>query len=439
MSEIATYYVKHPIEREVIKQARRYKRMMRPFGKTLSHLSKLKEMGTIPMKLVHQALKAISTIANFYNGQKMGLFAGLKSKRSASMITRIVSSFGDAVKSLKDLKELRNIPTDAIIGTVNALSSIVWFFNTAKFKRTIKLKSALTKYAVNEFVNMSMEIQDKLANVKPVELTGIYSIIYACRSIINYYTFTKFIPTIMRVDKMNNIIKRFILSAQDLKTVDFDVKGYSSVNRAINSMRQIMKFLKRDTLNIVQRKIAKKNIGILNTMSNIMSKLSKVDTSGISSIGGSLSDALSGVNAVDLGQVIAVTNMFKAFSKISKSENIINKFTESVKEFTETCKELMDAMGNNTDAINNMDVDRNKQHGFIFDTINERANSVSADNSNVSNTNTQMGGIRITNVDEMAKAIAEKINGSLSVDVSDTQVQLLINGTGGNEWIISRY
>ena len=439
MSEIATYYVKHPIEREVIKQARRYKRMLKPFGKAIGYLSKLKEMGTIPMKLVHQALKAISTIANFYNGQKMGLFAGLKSKRSASMITRIVSSFGDAVKSLKDLKELRNIPTDAIIGTVNALSSIVWFFNTAKFKRTIKLKSALTKYAVNEFVNMSMEIQDKLANVKPVELTGIYSIIYACRSIINYYTFTKFIPTIMRVDKMNNIIKRFILSAQDLKTVDFDVKGYSSVNRAINSMRQIMKFLKRDTLNIVQRKIAKKNIGILNTMSNIMSKLSKVDTSGISSIGGSLSDALSGVNAVDLGQVIAVTNMFKAFSKISKSENIINKFTESVKEFTETCKELMDAMGNNTDAINNMDVDRNKQHGFIFDTINERANSVSADNSNVSNTNTQMGGIRITNVDEMAKAIAEKINGSLSVDVSDTQVQLLINGTGGNEWIISRY
>ena len=439
MTEISNYYVKHPIERKVIKQARRYKRMLKPFGKAIEHLSKLKEMGTIPMKLVHQALKAISTIANFYNGQKMGFFDGLKSKRSASMITRIVSSFGDAVKSLKDLKELRNIPTDAIIGTVNALSSIVWFFNTAKFKRTIKLKSALTKYAVNEFVNMSMEIQDKLANVKPVELTGIYSIIYACRSIINYYTFTKFIPTIIRVNKMNNIIKRFILSAQDLKTVDFDVKGYSSVNRAINSMRQIMKFLKRDTLNIVQRKIAKKNIGILNTMSNIMTKLSKVDTSSISSIGGSLSDALNGVNTVDLGQVIAVTNMFNAFSKISKSENIINKFTESVKEFTETCKELMDAMGNNTDAINNMDVDRNNRHTSIFDTIKERVNNVSADNSDANNTNTQMSGIRITNVDEMAKAIAEKINGSLSVDVSDTQVQLLINGTGGNEWIISRY
>jgi hypothetical protein len=192
-------------------------------------------------------------------------------------------------------------------------------------------------------------------------------------------------------------------------------------------------------LNVVQRRRAKKNIGILSTMANIMSKLSKVDTSGISSMGGALSNALNGVNTVDLGQVIAVTNMFKAFSKISKSENIINKFTESVKEFTEACKDLMDAMGNNTDAINNMDVDRNNRQTSIFDTIRERANDVSADNSDTNNTNTQLSGIRITNVDEMAKAIAEKINGSLSVDVSDTQVQLLINGTGGNEWIISRY
>ena len=324
MTTISNYYVKHPIERKVIKQARRYKRMLKPFGKAIEHLSKLKKMGVVPMKLVHQALKAISTIANFYNGQKMGFFDGLKSKRSASMIARIVSSFGDAVKSLKDLKELRNIPTGA-------------------------------------------------------------------------------------------------------------------VNRAINSMREIFKFLKRDTLNIVQRRRAKKNIGILSTMANIMSKLSKVDTSGISSMGGALSDALSGVNTVDLGQVIAVTNMFNAFGKISKSENIINKFTESVKEFTEACKDLMDAMGNNTDAINNMDVDRNNRQTSIFDTIRERANDVSADNSDANNTNTQLSGIRITNVDEMAKAIAEKINGSLSVDVSDTQVQLLINGTGGNEWIISRY
>ena len=38
-----------------------------------------------------------------------------------------------------------------------------------------------------------------------------------------------------------------------------------------------------------------------------------------------------------------------------------------------------------------------------------------------------------------AKTIAEKINGALSIEVPDSQVQLLINGTGGNEWTITRY
>jgi hypothetical protein len=42
-------------------------------------------------------------------------------------------------------------------------------------------------------------------------------------------------------------------------------------------------------------------------------------------------------------------------------------------------------------------------------------------------------------VDELAKTIADKINGALSVDVADTQIQLLINGTGGNEWTITKY
>ena len=40
---------------------------------------------------------------------------------------------------------------------------------------------------------------------------------------------------------------------------------------------------------------------------------------------------------------------------------------------------------------------------------------------------------------ENAELIADKINGALSVDVADTQIQLLINGTGGNEWTITKY
>ena len=125
--------------------------------------------------------------------------------------------------------------------------------------------------------------------------------------------------------------------------------------------------------------------------------------------------------------------MFNAFNEINKSENIINKFTESVKEFTETCKNLMDAMNYNTDAINNMDGNN----------VGSQSTNTTIDNniieSGYESNNQQSGGVRIANVEELAKTIAEKINGSLSVDIPDAQVQLLINGTGGNEWTISRY
>ena len=131
--------------------------------------------------------------------------------------------------------------------------------------------------------------------------------------------------------------------------------------------------------------------------------------------------------------------MFNAFSKISKSENVINKFTESVKEFTETCKDLMDAMGNNTNAINNMGTSGSKKSGSIFDNIKERVSNFIGGDSNDNNTTIQTNSVRIANVDELAKTIADKINGALSVDVADTQIQLLINGTGGNEWTITKY
>ena len=97
----------------------------------------------------------------------------------------------------------------------------------------------------------------------------------------------------------------------------------------------------------------------------------------------------------------------------------------------------MDAMGDNTDAINNMDTYSNRNSGSIFDSTKEKAYNFIGGESD-SNTN-QTNGIRITNFDELAKAIAEKINGALSVDMPDTQVQLLINGTGGNEWVITKY
>jgi archaellum component FlaC len=178
---------------------------------------------------------------------------------------------------------------------------------------------------------------------------------------------------------------------------------------------------------------------LIKEMSSIMLSISNISSENITSVGDAISNTLKGIStSVDMSKLQAVTNMFNAFNGINKSESIINKFTESVKEFTETCKDLMDAMGNNTNAINNMGTSGSKRSGSIFDNIKERVSNFIGGDSN-DNTTIQTNSVRIANVDELAKTIADKINGALSVDVADTQIQLLINGTGGNEWTITKY
>ena len=240
---------------------------------------------------------------------------------------------------------------------------------------------------------------------------------------------------------MNDAIRLFTENVSYLKggIQGFTKSEYTSVNFAVKSMKQILKFLKRNSLNNAQKKQAQENIAILKDVAFVMSNISKINPLNISQVGDAMTNALSGVRSIDISQVEAVTNMFNAFNGINKSESIINKFTESVKEFTETCKELMDAMGNNTDAINNIDMSGNRKSGLSFDNVKERVSDFFGRESNDNSVSVQSNGMRITNVDEVAKAIAEKINGALSVDVADTQIQLLINGTGGNEWTITKY
>ena len=396
-------------------------------------------MGTIPMKLVYGALNAISAISDFYQGQDLGFWDGISAMISANMITGIVKSFGKAVGAFKDLKELRSVPTDAINSILNSISGIVWYYRTVKFGKHTEAKSIITEYVVGKFTTLAMNIQDKLGNIKAVDYDAIKSIIFSCRRIIDYYTYTKFFLRRKKVLNMNDCVKLFTLSVQDLQSIEFDKTKYGSIKIAVKSMKKIMRFLKYGTLNPIQRIRARKNLSMLSAVASVVSKLSSINTSNMLSIGDVLSNTLSGVKTVDMGQVIAVTNMFNAFGRISKSENVINKFTESVKEFTETCKDLMDAMSNNTNAINNMDTSGSKKSRSIFDNIKERVGNFIGGDSNDNNTTIQTNSVRIANVDELAKTIADKINGALSVDVADTQIQLLINGTGGNEWTITKY
>ena len=438
MSAIADYYINNPIRKKAIRSARRYKRMLRPFGKTIESLVKLKNMGNLPMKLVYQTLNTMRAIADYYINNPIEKSA----IKNARKYKRMLKPFGKAIEHLTKLKELGNIPTSGVENTLTAMSSIAMFYNTVSLDNIgdVEWKTEITKLLVENFTTMAGEIQDKFGNLKMIDYGAVMSITITFKSIINFYKHTKFFKSERKINRINDTIKMFLDTASYLKDnlQGFTQSEYKNVKFAVKSMKKIVRFLKLNTLNALQRKRARKNITILKDMASTMSNISKIDSSNVSSVGDALSNALSGVNSVEMDQVVAVTNMFNAFNGINKSENIINKFTESVKEFTETCKNLMDAMSQNTDAINNID-NSNISNVSAYDNTNEKSNGFIEINSNGGGDNGKSGGIRIANVDEVAKAFAEKINGALSVDVPDTQVQLLINGSGGNEWTITRY
>ena len=374
MSTIANYYIENRIRKKAIKQAKRYKKILRPFGNTLKSLIKLKELGVIPMKLVYQTLNAMSTIANYYIENPIKK----KAIKQARRYKRLLKPFGKTIEHLFKLKELGAIPTNIVKNALISIKDIMWFYSEAEICDDIELKSETAKIAVNNFANMSTDVYNKLSEIKEI--------------------------------------------------------SFKTIFKSILSMKMIIHFMKWNSLTKRQQRRAKRTISILKDMTSIMSELSTINSSQLLSVGESISNSLSGVESIDISKVQAVTDMFNAFNGINKSESIINKFTETVKEFTKTCKDLMDAMGDNTNAINNIGgigEEATSTREVLQTSIIEKSSS----NENIS----EKEGIRISNVDEIARTIAEKINGALSIDVPDTQVQLLINGMGGNEWTISRY
>ena len=449
MSAIANYYINNKIKNKAIQNSRKIKRLLRPFGRTVGYLAKLKELGEIPIKLVYQTLNAISAIVGFYQNQKMGNWRQrAQAAASRSVITSVVYSFGKVVDALKILKDLEVVPLAAINSTIIAIKNISWFYNTVYFSKYVKEKSILSEYTVDKFSIMAKNIQEKLNGIESVNNKAIISIIFACRIIIDYYRYTRLIGLRKsKVIKMNFCIKSFVDSANYLKTnlENFTIENFKSVIYSVKSMRRIMRFLKHGGVSFLEKRKVDNNLNILTRSAFAMSQLSKVNPFNMHVVGDALSTIFDDVKKIDISQMEAVTNMFNAFNGINKSENIINKFTESVKEFTSTCGKLINAMSNNTNAINNFDTGNSSNDyndGSLLSRIKENVANYLESKRNNTSTPTYINNnssVRIENVDELAKTIAEKINGSLSVDIPDTQVQLLINGIGGNEWTISRY
>ena len=432
MSTISNFYTENPIALKTIWQARRYKRMLRPFGKTLSYFGKLKELGSIPLQLIHQTLNAMNIIANYYAENPIEK----KVIKQARKYKRMLRPFGKTLSYFGKLKELGSIPLQLIHQTLNAMNIIANYYVENPIEKKVIKQARRYKRMLRPF-GKTLSYFSKLKDLGSIPLQLIHQTLNAISIISDFYQkqdvgLLKSLKVNVGATTIDNNISIFSKAVKYLNEIKdtqiVPIKTIESVKIAITSMIEIINLLKTDK----QRKNAEKNIHILNRMTSVISNLSNINASNISSVSETLSNTLNGVKTIDISQVKAVTDMFNAFNSINKSESIINKFTESVKEFTSTCKNLMESMNYNTDAINNMDIS-----GYNGSYVNEiRSNNFIEIGSD---SNINKNGVHIINVDEIARTIAEKINGTLSVDIPDTQVQLLINGTGGNEWTISRY
>ena len=329
---------------------------------------------------------------------------------------------------------LQSVPNKAIRSIVIALKDIAFYYNTAYFKGNIKIKTILSKYMINNFAEMSNAMYEKMKDVKPIDIKTIMSITFACRKIIKFYNYQKLLATVEEVAFTNTVIKHFSkMVSEYLIKIKFTKSNYKSVNLAVDAMREIVWFLRTRSFGFFERERVMKTMFILNEMTTSLKNLSSLKRSDLSNVGDALTDIVDDVNSIDLRNVWAVTNMFLAFNSINRSKNVIDKFSKSVSEFTKVCTNLIDTLNENTNAINN-------SNGF--NTINPNTTTITNNNiieSGAGNNMNPNNGIRIVNVDEIAKTIADQINGALSVDIPDTQVQLLINGMGGNEWTITRY
>ena len=429
MLSIGEFYINNPIEKKVIKEAKRYMKMMKPFSVTVFSLSLLKKMGGVNVKHVSETLDAIRLIANFYMTQDPDIDID-DAEETSELISGVITSFGEVVEAMKILHGMKGVPVDAINDSITAIDNIIWFYDTVYFPKGVKFKSEMTKYVVGKFGEVAKVVQDNLGNAQAIDKKAVKSIVSTCRSIIRFYNWTPVWAKEEKVEKINKYIKQFAENAESLKkgTQDFTESNYNSNQLMIKSMAEITLFLASFSLEDEQKAQADKTLELIAGVSSSMTELSKIDMASVASVGDTLSNTISGVNAVDVSQVEAVTNMFNAFSKINNSENLINKFTESVKEFTDACERLIDAMNNNSDG------ETSEAEGTSdytqFDSMGTDSNGTGEQNK---------PGIRISNVDELALTIAEKINGVLSVEVPDSQVQLMINGSGGNEWTITRY
>lgn len=135
------------------------------------------------------------------------------------------------------------------------------------------------------------------------------------------------------------------------------------------------------------------------------------------------------VNRVELDKAEALTDMFKSFASL-KEKSIFSSFDDTVKKFTEACIKLVDAINGNTDALNG--------EGDGGDNSDNTGNNTSYTDTSSSNNQKKGTSVRISNIDELAQAIARRVGGgSGSSHNGYSQVEIRLDGKSGQRFDVN--
>ena len=123
--------------------------------------------------------------------------------------------------------------------------------------------------------------------------------------------------------------------------------------------------------------------------------------------------AVDTVNAVDMEKAAVMVDLFKTFTKI-KENKPFDKFTKAVKDFSDSCSDLIDAMNNFSENYSTGETATGEQSL-------EKAAAVK-------------GSVQVTNMDDLAKAIAEAIQ-ALPVNIENhmSDIRLVVDGQTGRK------
>lgn len=123
------------------------------------------------------------------------------------------------------------------------------------------------------------------------------------------------------------------------------------------------------------------------------------------------------VNSVDIEKASVMIELFKSFTKI-KENKPFDKFTSAVKDFSESCSDLIDALNNFSENYSTTETESGEQ-------AVEKASAVK-------------GSVKVTNMDDLAKAIAEAIQ-SLPVNIENhmSDIRLVVNNETGRRVILT--